>query len=389
MDVLLVASIDPARHTGGAERVATLLAEGLTPEHDVTVASLAEPGQGPPPKAAWDRAELDLDAPYHPAREDEAGLLAKGRWQLAELYNPTAADRVSAMLDEVDPDVANVHNLQGLSFGLFDTLADHGIPTAYTVHDRKLANPSLNGHLEGAKRLAKPFLGAYRGWVRRRTRHVDRFLSPSHHLAAELEDLDLVDPDRLSIVPNGVPTDVPHDTGPPQPRLVAYGALAEHKGIQAFAEAFHASHADLDLVVAGTGPQADDIQALAAEDERITYAGYLPSEELGELLADALATVVPSLWPENCPMVVLESFAAATPVMHTGKGGLAELAPDGQRGLELPEDPAHWSGVIDTLAADRLAKMRPACREAAERSYSTERMVNAYEQTLTELAGES
>lgn len=386
MRILIVASVDPAQHTGGAERVAALLAEGLGGDHEVTVASLAEP-DADVPETPWRRREIPLEAPYHPADHGDASPVDEARWHLAELHNPDAADRVRELVDEEDPDVASVHNVQGLSLGVFDVLDDADVPTAFTAHDFKLASPALDGRPEGLERLATPLFGLYRAWVRRRTRHVDRFVSPSRHLGGELEDHDVLDPDRLTVVPNGVPVDVPHRTGPPAGRLLAYGALAPHKGIATFTRAFHEADTDLELVVAGTGPSSDEIEALAAADDRISYAGYLPEDELAELRSDSLTTVVPSRWPENCPMVVLESLAAGTPVLHTGQGGLGELAPEGQRGLRLPVDPADWPRAIATLDTDRLVELRSACREAAETTYSRERMVEAYERTLQALAG--
>ncbi|PSG98096.1 hypothetical protein BRD56_02240 [Thermoplasmatales archaeon SW_10_69_26] len=389
MRVLIVAAADPARHTGGAERVAACLAEGLGHEHEVTVLSLADeaPDPGPVP---WTRLTVPLQAPYHPAEAEGASIVEQGVWHVKELHGEGMRDRLDRALAETGPfDVASVHNIQGLGFGVFDALAAHGIATVYTAHDFKLASPVLNRRPEGIGRVAAALEPAYQAWVRRRTRSLDRVVTPSRYLGRELVDEGVVEPDELAIVPNGVPTDVDHVLDSPDPRLTMYGALAEHKGVLAFVEAFAASSADLDLDVAGTGPLAEEIQAITETDPRIDHLGFVDEEQLATQVANSLATVVPSRWPENCPMVVLESLAAGTPVVHTARGGLAEICPPGELGVRLPEHPVDWNDAIETLNEERLIAMRPRCRKVAEQRYSVPRMVEAYEHQFRDVTGGS
>jgi glycosyltransferase involved in cell wall biosynthesis len=43
--------------------------------------------------------------------------------------------------------------------------------------------------------------------------------------------------------------------------------------------------------------------------------------------------VVPSIWPENAPLVIQEAFMARVPVIASHVGGIPELVRDGQNGL--------------------------------------------------------
>jgi glycosyltransferase involved in cell wall biosynthesis len=45
------------------------------------------------------------------------------------------------------------------------------------------------------------------------------------------------------------------------------------------------------------------------------------------------ALVVPSVWLETGPLVVLEAFAAGVPVIGSRLGGIAEMVRDGEDGL--------------------------------------------------------
>ena len=58
---------------------------------------------------------------------------------------------------------------------------------------------------------------------------------------------------------------------------------------------------------------------------RLSLGAALPPSEVPSVLADADLLVVPSLWAENAPLIVLESLAAGTPVVASRLGGLPEL----------------------------------------------------------------
>lgn len=67
---------------------------------------------------------------------------------------------------------------------------------------------------------------------------------------------------------------------------------------------------------------------------------------------DVLA--VPSQWLETGPLVVLEAFAAGTPVLGSNLGGIRELVSDGRNGRLLPHDqPQAWADALQELADSR------------------------------------
>ena len=71
--------------------------------------------------------------------------------------------------------------------------------------------------------------------------------------------------------------------------------------------------------------------------------------------------VVPSVWWENAPLVILEAFRHGRPVICGGIGGMAEMVRDGVDGLHAPVgDPAGLAAVLRRAAErpemwDRLA----------------------------------
>ena len=53
--------------------------------------------------------------------------------------------------------------------------------------------------------------------------------------------------------------------------------------------------------------------------------GFKTGNELRKLLTESTCVVIPSQWYENCPMTVLEAFAAGKPVIGSNIGGIPEL----------------------------------------------------------------
>ncbi len=63
--------------------------------------------------------------------------------------------------------------------------------------------------------------------------------------------------------------------------------------------------------------------------------------------------VVPSIWYEGFPMVIVEAFACATPVIGSQIGALAELVENGITGLHVPPaDPAALADRIGQILRD-------------------------------------
>jgi glycogen(starch) synthase len=147
--------------------------------------------------------------------------------------------------------------------------------------------------------------------------------------------------------------------------LLAYGGrLVHEKGVQDLLAAMprlRRRHPGLRLVVAGTGPAADDLRSRARAlrlGRSVAFAGFVPDADLAALVAAADCAVVPSRY-EPFGLVALEAAAAGTPVAVSDVGGLAEIVADGRTGLRFtPGDPAALAAAVDTLLADQVLGRR-------------------------------
>jgi glycosyltransferase involved in cell wall biosynthesis len=71
-----------------------------------------------------------------------------------------------------------------------------------------------------------------------------------------------------------------------------------------------------------------------------TLHGRYEPTQVGELLRDIDVLVVPSRWPEIGPFVILEAFAAKTPVIAARMGNMPELVDHNVNGLLFEPDSA-------------------------------------------------
>jgi glycosyltransferase involved in cell wall biosynthesis len=93
------------------------------------------------------------------------------------------------------------------------------------------------------------------------------------------------------------------------------------------------------------------VKALAAElqvAEQITWTGFV--SDVPAELARCDLFILPSLFGEGLPMVVLEAMAAGVPVVGTRVEGIPEAIRDGQEGLLAePSDPADLARAIGRI----------------------------------------
>src|SRR5262249_35873746 len=132
-----------------------------------------------------------------------------------------------------------------------------------------------------------------------------------------------------------------------------FGRLDPTKGVDLLINAMQlAPAANVLLEVYGVHqPGSDSLAALlknaAASDPRISMQPTLRPDAVVDAMRACNLVAVPSRWLETGPLVVLESFAAGTPVLGARLGGLAEIVTEGGDGmLVAPDDPAASGSAI-------------------------------------------
>ncbi|MFB3819672.1 MAG: glycosyltransferase family 4 protein [Candidatus Methylomirabilales bacterium] len=220
----------------------------------------------------------------------------------------------------------------------------------------------------------------------------DAVVAQGAFLAEEVRGLG-VESGRLRVIHNGVHL-APPPPLPDAPGLLAVGSLSHKKGLDVLLRALAAVAREapaVRLVLAGEGPEAERLRALAGElgiAGHVRFAGVVTGPPKTDLLAAARIVVVPSR-REPFSNALLEAMAAGRAVVATAVGGSLEVVEDGRSGLLVPpEDPAALAAALLALlrAPERARALAEGARKRAE-EFSWERMVDAYEALYREVAG--
>ncbi len=283
------------------------------------------------------------------------------------IYSWEAKRKLAALLDAFPADVAHAHCIyHHLSPSVLVELRHRGIPTVMTAHDLKLACPAYkmlnrNGVCEKCRTgnllhlvanccirdslpvsalimiesaVHKSF-GLYR-------RNLDRVITPSLFHKQKLMEWGWPE-QQLVYIPNYVDVKVYNERFSPGDYFLYFGRLAMEKGLATLIRA--AAKARVKLIIAGTGPEATVLKALATKvGGEIEFLNFVSGEPLWKLVREGRAVVLPSECYENAPISVLEAYACGKPVIGARIGGIPEMVRERETGTLFE------SGNVDDLA---------------------------------------
>jgi glycogen(starch) synthase len=168
------------------------------------------------------------------------------------------------------------------------------------------------------------------------------------------------------------------------PLVLNASRLVAQKNLAALLEAVarvRATVPGVRLALAGDGPLADDLRALAARlgiAERVRFLGRVDHGEMPGVLAAAAVVAVSSVY-EGTSLVTVEAAAAGKPVVTTDVAGASDTVVEGQTGFVRPVgDVAALAAALAAVLSDprRAAAMGAAAREHVRRRFDYEATVS-------------
>lgn len=290
--------------------------------------------------------------------ESIAGTGSKVSAALKAVYNPYAAKKLEAKVSTFRPDVIHVHNLFfDASPSVLYQAKRMGIPVVATLHNYRLICANAMLIREGAiceKCIHSTFPSSgiinkcYRGsavqsglvtaitgthkilgtWKNK----VDAYITLSGFMRNKiLSGSAGLEANKVYITPNAI-ADPGEGAKLRDDYFLFVGRISPEKGILQLARMFAETKIGK-LIIAGDGPQAENIRQLAATTDNIDYLGLQPAETVIAYMKQAKALIFPSTWYEGMPMTIIEAFATGTPVLASRLGSMVEMIEEGKNGF--------------------------------------------------------
>jgi len=299
------------------------------------------------------------------------------------------------LLDKIKPDIVHIHHLLFLSHGIVREIKKRNIPIVYTLHDywlicyrgqlvkddltvctvnsisqcreclkyllviknyamflyrllRRNAPPFLLGLLK------KFYLGISTAQSLKEIEKlknsreelfskIDLFIAPSNFIKNEFIKHGLVG-DKIIYSAYGFDSNGLFSLGKSESSILRFGylgTLLPMKGVDILISAFKGiDNKNTKLLIYGKlfcysnfEYYPGFLKKSIGNDSRIELKGGYDNKDVGKILSNIDVLIVPSIWLENSPLVIQESFLAKTPVIASRIGGIPELVSDGINGL--------------------------------------------------------
>lgn len=282
--------------------------------------------------------------------------LSKLTYPIKTIYSAEARKKLRLVLEDFQPDVCHLNNFNyQLTPSILLEIAKwkrEGYPcrVVFTAHDLQLVCPNhmcrnpgsgdncekcLGGHFGNCVRgrcihgsLAKSAVGALEAVLWNGVgvyQNIDTMICCSRFLKTKMDTNPLFAGKTVAL--HNFVDNMPRKDTQKQNYVLYFGRFSKEKGVETLMQVCK-ELPDIPFVFAGTGPLEGKISGIP----NIRNVGFQTGAALDRLIREAVFSVYPSEWYENCPFSVMESQVCGTPVLGARIGGIPELIEEGKTG---------------------------------------------------------
>lgn len=280
------------------------------------------------------------------------------------IYNRSAKSEMARLIQDFKPDLIHVFAIYiQLTPAILDAAREAGIPVVMSCNDYKHICPTYklfhhghpcdeckNGKFYRAiinrcshKSLTFSIANTIEAYIHDRLniyrKNVHTFLFSSKFMAGKTEEFWGKDSFRWKILRNPFNSSNYQASHLIGNYALYFGRLIDEKGVNILLDAALLAP-DIPIKIVGDGPEKAllEAQAVRLGLKNVQFLGPKWGNELNSFLQNCRFVVVPSLWHENFPYVILQSFAMGKPVIGSNRGGIPELIKHGERGFVYRAD---------------------------------------------------
>lgn len=208
---------------------------------------------------------------------------------------------------------------------------------------------------------------------------VDYFVTPSAFLRSKLIEFGFSE-EKVIHIPTFIDSSQIEANYTHQNYILYLGRLNKEKGVEYAIRAMKYIE-DKSLILKVVGQASDgeleNIKNIIASNNlhNVELLGFKSGKELEQLISNSKFIVVPSIWYDNMPNVLLEAFAHGKPAIASNFGSLPEVVDDGVNGLLFEtKNELDLAEKIDLLNSNNklMIEYGKNAREKAEKYYNSE-----------------
>lgn len=347
MKILFINCIYYPFRCSGAEKILYLLSDSLAKQgHDLRILTLTDKKKSSSLVNGIKVDRIPIKNLYLYQIGIKKPFLKKILWHLINIYNPFYTNELQKYLKENKPDIVNTHNITGFTPSLFSIIKKNKIPLVHTMHDQYLLCfkcTMFDSSLCQKKCLKCKFLKFN---YKKHVSNVDHFIGVSKFITKKHIAYDLINKKKSSTIQNIITKPVNFQVNKNKykiNKIIRFGyigTISEEKGvnylINQILKLINLNENKIDnkftLLIAGSGdPQIEKkIVMNCKKFNSIKYQGFIESSNFFPSI-DML--IVPSLWEDTYPTVVLESLSNNVPVIASKLGGMPELITNNINGI--------------------------------------------------------
>jgi len=382
--VLIFNSLYHPNVIGGAENSVRILSEGLK-----------EKGVEPVIVSTADADKVDyvngvksyyVISPnlYWIYRAKEQRGYKKPLWHLLDAYNPLIKKKIQERIEEEDPDVIHTNNLAGFSVYVWRIAEQLCIPVVHTIRDYYLLCPKSSMFYKDRNCSSQCLIcKCYSVPKKILSNNIEAVVGVSRFiLNMHLERGYFGKAKKKTYIYNPI-DGATETTGHNKDKYLRFGfvgLLSPDKGIEYLLTEFSEGRFNnTKLFVFGRGVTRayEEYLVRKFKAENIFFMGYRKTEEIYPSIN---VLIVPSLWNEPFPRVLIEGYSYAIPVIASNRGGIPENVKENKTGFIFnPNKNGDLEEKIDCFVRDPalINEFSSNCLELSE-EFDRNKIVDEY-----------
>ena len=329
MKICIINNLAKPYSRGGADRIASLIAEGLKNKGNSIFFITTRP-IGKKPDSYWTQKNYYLPSNFHYL--NKIPKIFRLFWHIADVFNFINYFKINKILKKEKPDLVITHNLKGIGLLTCRAIKKQKIKHIHYLHDIQLIHPSgliIFGEEKKIETIISKIYSAVSSWLINSPQLV---ISPSEWLLNLHAQKKFFKKSRQKSFLNPIsPKAINHKKSKKENekifKFLYIAEIEKQKGalwaINSFLSLPKEIFQKCELTMLGQGSKMKEIYFLAKNKKNIKILGW--QNDIEKYMNNADVLLAPSLCYDNSPTIIYEATAAGTPVIASNLGGIPEL----------------------------------------------------------------